>query len=1005
MDLKERTETIVQKRNEDKLSLLEELLVLVNSICERKKLSYAAVDELLSICLDGEDRYKDQHDYRIVMAGKDYYQMIRSLTKKGNDDSKGISFRIRDYFYYKDDEPKLIITRDFPEEAGAVTVTVTLAIRQLSWLPDDPSERKRFYAEAAGTGKLNHIRAVHTLRNMQRISRRITGSNTELRDRQMAGSLAKASPSLTKYRDTGYVGQVEQTIGPVIPAADLFPVGKKDFRHTYLMVPGRPDALRYLDDHEIRDRLDRSRVRSLSRFDDFCAKNSLTYFAVKDLLTEISSGGRFPEKRGFAWSVGMLREDYDKAVALLRDEDTSEGLLLMENRPGFPLIPDLVKRFILKEEEYCSVEGYPAWIELLPYDRITGDYRESFRVKDRIRAQAKEYNRCLPYERGTSEPQKGKNLIGIGDVIRRYEEMVTASREDSTASRVFQASTEIGKNVPVNEILPVNKKQWKGINVSLPYNPYLWADPQDEGYTEYLSEGKTRVLKILDRICEEQGLPYFATADLLVAAYVYHDAIPCGGTKSFSIGLLRRDYEKLLAYLRIHGPEYGIQLNEFRDPQGQYPLLTKHVTEKDRGDWLMMVRLHPYDKVPASFYTRKAFLDQIKIYNQEYEELLDFQLNTIRKYDQQYSKEEIAERKDRYNKMNALELAEKIDTFSRKYNEDPEPGGYQRIAFAFSGKLVDKDSIIHRTHLQFRDMELTCLGDVTPWYQPMDEELKRQIRVMQRENKRLLIEFDRVCRKIGVEYFLCAGSLLGYVRHGGFIPWDDDVDIGMLRADYDRLLAEGPKEFGADFFLQTRETDPNIPYVYSKLRLNNTEYFTDYTYDRDFHKGISIDIFPHDYVPNDLEEREKQIREATKYSLAHNAIARNQYPDKEVPFPPRNEEEERIEREQKALIADYWKMSLKDSQQAYLNVATRYNAKAGEMGLRTVASFVVNYTCIDLVDLFPLQKGLFEGIEVFVPKYPHNLMKMQYGDYMKYPLPHQQVSHKVVKWSVGEEHS
>ena len=124
-----------------------------------------------------------------------------------------------------------------------------------------------------------------------------------------------------------------------------------------------------------------------------------------------------------------------------------------------------------------------------------------------------------------------------------------------------------------------------------------------------------------------------------------------------------------------------------------------------------------------------------------------------------------------------------------------------------------------------------------------------------------------------------------------------------------------------------------------------------------------------------------------------------------MPFPPRDEEEEQIEKEQKAMIADYWKMSLKDSQQKYLNVATRYNAKAGELGLRTVASFVVNYTCIDLVDLLPLQKGLFEGIEVFVPKYPHNLMKMQYGDYMKYPLPHQQVSHKVVKWSVGEEHS
>ena len=98
-------------------------------------------------------------------------------------------------------------------------------------------------------------------------------------------------------------------------------------------------------------------------------------------------------------------------------------------------------------------------------------------------------------------------------------------------------------------------------------------------------------------------------------------------------------------------------------------------------------------------------------------------------------------------------------------------------------------------------------------------------------------------------------------------------------------------------------------------------------------------------------------------------------------------------------------MSLKDSQQEYLKVATKYNDKAREMNLRTVGSFVVSFTCIDLVDLLPYERDLFEGVEVSVPKYPHSMMKMQYGDYMKYPLPHQQVSHKVVKWSVGEEHS
>ena len=152
--------------------------------------------------------------------------------------------------------------------------------------------------------------------------------------------------------------------------------------------------------------------------------------------------------------------------------------------------------------------------------------------------------------------------------------------------------------------------------------------------------------------------------------------------------------------------------------------------------------------------------------------------------------------------------------------------------------------------------------------------------------------------------------------------------------------------------------------------MENTEYCTEYNIHRNFHKGLCLDIFPFDYVPNDLDERKKFVDEVRKLSKEHNLIARNQYPEIEEPFPPRCEEEKRCIEEKKSEIAQYWDVSLADSQKAYLDLATMYNDRAEELQLKTVASFVPSYTYIDLEDLLPYQRGKFEGIEVSVPKRP-----------------------------------
>lgn len=111
----------------------------------------------------------------------------------------------------------------------------------------------------------------------------------------------------------------------------------------------------------------------------------------------------------------------------------------------------------------------------------------------------------------------------------------------------------------------------------------------------------------------------------------------------------------------------------------------------------------------------------------------------------------------------------------------------------------------------------------------------------------LLQVFDAVCKKHNIQYMLFAGSALGMVRHGGFIPWDDDLDVVMLRPEYERFLAVAASELdGEKYFLQ-KEFSDHWPMFFSKLRKNNTAFLERYIpKDPETHQGVYIDIFPCD---------------------------------------------------------------------------------------------------------------------------------------------------------------
>lgn len=126
-----------------------------------------------------------------------------------------------------------------------------------------------------------------------------------------------------------------------------------------------------------------------------------------------------------------------------------------------------------------------------------------------------------------------------------------------------------------------------------------------------------------------------------------------------------------------------------------------------------------------------------------------------------------------------------------------------------------------------------------------DEKTTRKLRELE---VKIALEIQRVCEKNGLRCFLVYGTLLGAVRHGGFIPWDDDMDMGMLREDYDKFAEACKTDLGEEFLWQSWDTDPSYPFPAGKVRLKGTHTKEKFAIEG-VEDGIYVDVFPFDAVP------------------------------------------------------------------------------------------------------------------------------------------------------------
>ena len=126
-------------------------------------------------------------------------------------------------------------------------------------------------------------------------------------------------------------------------------------------------------------------------------------------------------------------------------------------------------------------------------------------------------------------------------------------------------------------------------------------------------------------------------------------------------------------------------------------------------------------------------------------------------------------------------------------------------------------------------------------------------------------EYIRVCEKLGLSYFAIGGTCLGAIRHNGFIPWDDDMDFGMPRNDYEVFEKEAPKHLPKNYFVQTHNTDKKYIYPFMKIRDSETTAIEDELKKIKINQGVWIDVFPMDGLPDDaairkkIEKKDRQI--------------------------------------------------------------------------------------------------------------------------------------------------
>lgn len=257
---------------------------------------------------------------------------------------------------------------------------------------------------------------------------------------------------------------------------------------------------------------------------------------------------------------------------------------------------------------------------------------------------------------------------------------------------------------------------------------------------------------------------------------------------------------------------------------------------------------------------------------------------------------------------------------------------------------------------------------------------------------KILKEVHKICEENNIKYFLSDGTLIGAIRHQGFIPWDDDLDIGMLREDYEKFCKIAPQILSENFILQNFQTDKGYGLQFGKVILKNTVWIEKVAKNTNRQwSGIYIDIFPYDNI---TENKKMQKLINRLYIFIQGLIL--------IKFKYINiSNYESMAKKLKYVLKKIYLCTISKKLLIYIrdSICKRYLNKSKTLVTKYGGNFYKNQNPYNFYKDLTLQK--FEDTSFYIPKNYDKILKNLYGNYMEIPPIEKQRQHGIEYFDFG----